>query len=91
MFEEVGTLQTFFVDSVLAPFATCILRLTELKVLDAAVVVLIPIFVVPGFAQRDELVLSQFQHILLLTKILYGFWNVDGSFGEAFDVIQRDV
>lgn len=91
MLKEVGTLETLLVHSVLAALATCILSLAELKVLDAAVVIFVPVFIIPGLAQRDELILCQFHQVLLLREVLNSLWNIDGRLGEAFDIVQRNV
>jgi hypothetical protein len=56
--EEARASEALFVDCVLASLLPSILRLAESKVLDPAVVKLIPVFVVPRFTEGHKLMLS---------------------------------
>lgn len=74
MFEEVGTLQTLLVHCILAFILAGFFQFAELEVLDFTVVVFIPIFVIPRLTKRQELILSQFQRVYLISKHLtYGY------------------
>jgi hypothetical protein len=61
--EEARTSEALFVDRVLASLLPSILRLAESKVLDPAVVKLVPIFVIPGFTEGHKLMLGELQDI----------------------------
>jgi hypothetical protein len=63
MFQEIWTLQTFFANRILPLFPAGFLQFTELEALDAAVVVLVPVFVIPGPTQRQKLSFSQLQRV----------------------------
>jgi hypothetical protein len=91
MLQEVGTLQGLLVNHSLPLLHTGLHQLEELEVLDAAIVKLIPVFIVPGLAQWQELSLSQFEAFLLLVKIRDRLWDVDDGLGEALNGAERDV
>jgi hypothetical protein len=91
MLQEVGTLQGLLVNRSLPLLHTGLHQLEELEVLDAAKVKLIPVFIVPGLAQWQELSLSQFEALLLLVEVRDRLWDVDDGLGEALNGTERDV
>jgi hypothetical protein len=55
--QEIGTLEALLVHSILTFLRSSLHQLTEFEVRDAAIVVFVPVFVVPRLAQGQELVL----------------------------------
>jgi hypothetical protein len=55
--QEIGTLEALLVHSILTFLRSSLHQLTEFEVRNAAIVVFVPVFVVPRLAQGQELVL----------------------------------